>query len=722
MFRSGDKIGPYVLIRQIGTGGFGVVWLAEKRTPITTTEFALKLALDQNPNLEAIKQEAKLWKQAGGHPNVLPIIEADVYDDLVVIVSEYAPDGSLEGWMKSSEEGVPPIEESLEMTFGILAGLQHLHSRRVIHRDLKPANILLQGDTPRLADFGIARVLKSTNLSVTIAGTPFYMAPETFSGVRSEQTDLWSVGVILYQLLSGRLPFRQTELFHLIEAIRTREAESLPESVPICVQEFIVRTLNKNPARRYSSAVDMRQALLSARQSLGMLDRRTVRYPPQFDDQPKRTGASQPARVPPGSFDAPREPVSDSLLTGVGTRHWLPISANKPKSGKEVRTDVPINRVLRWITKQQFAVKLLAAILAAGILTILMVVRFWEEPTEVESFEASALNDKAERAESLYEKRLVELRSSAQGLANEIVNRALVSSSDNGERDSASALARLQDIIARAHDELSLDFLIVADSIGRVIARSSDRPSSGETLIGSRYKNPIAEKMIADGSRGAISGPTASCVIERNEEVVRFGLSAGASLNNSPRSNNDEALILEAGTPIFSTGRFLGMLLIGQILNGRPPASEVDSPSSPSLVAEVRQSLYQKENRDAGALIALGDTIISSSVGTSDSGTEQALQGTKRDLTKMGEILKSGDRRYAVAWRPIKSFDGSSVGAIGIAEVISPRSGVLTISRRAAVLVVGGLILLVFGSIAYLRTRILRARKHSTNAALSAKN
>src|SRR6185295_639367 len=109
------------------------------------------------------KQEADLWEQASGHPNVLPIIEANIYDDHVVIASEFVPDGSLESWMKRHGGKAPSIEAAVDMVVGILAGLEHLHSRHIIHRDLKPANILLQGSMPRLAAFGISRVLRSTS-------------------------------------------------------------------------------------------------------------------------------------------------------------------------------------------------------------------------------------------------------------------------------------------------------------------------------------------------------------------------------------------------------------------------------------------------------------------------------------------------------------------------------------------------------------------------------
>ncbi|MEJ7577577.1 MAG: serine/threonine-protein kinase [Pyrinomonadaceae bacterium] len=190
MFRAGQQIGIYTLINRIGRGGFGEVWLAERRAKFVTTKVAVKLPHDEQIDHEAIKQEAALWEQASGHPNVLPIIDADEYDGQVVIVSEYAPDGSLEQWLR--EKGKMPVEKAIEMTIKILDGLEFLHSRNIIHRDLKPANILLQGNTPRLADFGISRALLTTASSQTsnVSGTFAYMPPEGFDGKRSVQTDV----------------------------------------------------------------------------------------------------------------------------------------------------------------------------------------------------------------------------------------------------------------------------------------------------------------------------------------------------------------------------------------------------------------------------------------------------------------------------------------------------------------------------------------------------
>ena len=262
-----NRIGPYLLIKRLGSGAFGAVWLAEKQTAIATTRVALKLPRDVDVDIAAVRHEATVWVQASGHPNVLPIIDADIYGEQVVIVSEYAPDGSLSKWMERHGNKAESIETATDMVDGILAGLEHLHRRRIIHRDLKPDNILLQGDTPRLADFGIARILK-TSTSTAASGTPAYMAPEAFDGKRSEQTDLWSVGVIFYQLLCGSLPFTPNDMASLLKAILTAEPEPLPLSIPEPIRRVVRDSLIKDPIERYKSATEMRQALRKIRQSI----------------------------------------------------------------------------------------------------------------------------------------------------------------------------------------------------------------------------------------------------------------------------------------------------------------------------------------------------------------------------------------------------------------------------------------------------------------------
>jgi serine/threonine protein kinase len=260
MLRANSEIGPYTLIKQLGKGAFGVVWLAEKRTAIATSQVAIKIALDEEPDIQSVKQEASLWSQIGGHPNVLPMIEANIYDGQVVIVSEYAPDGSLESWLKMNGGKAPTVEQAVNITLGILSGLEHLHSKKVLHRDLKPANILLQGDTPRLADFGLSRILKTTQQSTNASGTPAYMSPEAFDGKKVIQSDIWAAGVIFYQLLTGNSPFPAKDYAGLIGAIFTKDPEAFPENLKQFTP-IITKALQKDPDGRYLSTSLMKSDL-----------------------------------------------------------------------------------------------------------------------------------------------------------------------------------------------------------------------------------------------------------------------------------------------------------------------------------------------------------------------------------------------------------------------------------------------------------------------------
>ncbi|MBD0370391.1 MAG: protein kinase [Pyrinomonadaceae bacterium] len=358
MAKAGDKIGPYTLISKLGRGAFGVVWLAEKRTAITTTKVAIKIPNDEDIDLEAIRQEASLWVHASGHPNVLPIIDADIYDEQIVIVSEYAPDGSLSKWLEKHGGKAPTTEAAVEMALGILSGLDHLHKRNIIHRDLKPDNILLQNETPRLADFGIARILKTTSKSTIATGTPAYMPPEAFDGKRGEETDIWSAGVIFYQLLSGTLPFPQTDMPSLLAAIITREPEPLPRNIPEPLRKIVEQALQKNPEARFPSAAEMSKRIREAAntKSTRGSDEETIRAAPEALPRPVISSAT------------PTEPLSSTVRSPANSKEPATLPIGRPEPLVQSEEPEPKRSGLRKALVVVFAL-LFLGLLVGGIVS-----------------------------------------------------------------------------------------------------------------------------------------------------------------------------------------------------------------------------------------------------------------------------------------------------------------------------------------------------------------
>jgi serine/threonine protein kinase len=240
------------------------VWLAIREGGIANTQLAVKLPHRSRVDVNAIRQEARVWAQIGSHPHVVPIFEADVYDGQIVIASEYCPDGSLADWLKQHGGKAPSLGAAAELLLGILAGLEHLHRQGIVHRDIKPANILLSQGVPRLADFGMSRFLTTQGAPSVMGGTPAFMAPEAFDGVRSIATDLWSVGVLAQLLLTGTLPFPERDWTALFKAIVTRDPLPLPGDIPEAMRAVVRLSLEKDARRRLAAAGQMADMIRAA--------------------------------------------------------------------------------------------------------------------------------------------------------------------------------------------------------------------------------------------------------------------------------------------------------------------------------------------------------------------------------------------------------------------------------------------------------------------------
>src|SRR5262245_5780200 len=263
-------LGRFKLRRRLGQGAFGVVWLAYD--PRLKREVALKL-----PHAGALADEGlrrrflREAEAAAGleHPNIVAVHEAGDEGPVCYLVSAYCPGPNLAQWLKQREQPVP-AREAAGLVAALADGLEQAHRRGVVHRDLKPANVLLAEDgAPKITDFGLAKVLSESatatgqTQSGAILGTPAYMAPEQAAGRQRHigpAADIWALGVILYELLTGRPPFQADpalETLILIQAEDPVAPTRLRPGVPRDLEWVCLKCLRKEPEKRYADAAQL---------------------------------------------------------------------------------------------------------------------------------------------------------------------------------------------------------------------------------------------------------------------------------------------------------------------------------------------------------------------------------------------------------------------------------------------------------------------------------
>lgn len=247
-----QTLGKYRILRWLGGGQFGDVYLAHDT--ILGMDFALKVSRMRASDVQMLKDEARLL--AGlTHPNIVRFYSVDRMEGKFVLVAEYVRGESLRDRL---QEGRVDIAEALGIARQTLSALAYAHEKGVIHRDLKPENILLtENGEVKVADFGLARFLKKGSLAASVAGTPFYMSPEAWSGRFMPSSDLWSVGVILYEMLTGVLPFQGANY----EEIRTKLMNEAPTDpsrlrpeIPKTITDTILSLLAKDAQARPQDA------------------------------------------------------------------------------------------------------------------------------------------------------------------------------------------------------------------------------------------------------------------------------------------------------------------------------------------------------------------------------------------------------------------------------------------------------------------------------------
>lgn len=269
--------GRYRLIKKLGRGGMAEVYLARQES--LDRDVAVKLMHTflqaEEDFLHRFKREAKAMA-ALNHPNIVSVYDFDAYgENTYYLVMEYIGGGALKDTLEElAQKGERlPLERSIEITLQVLDALAYAHARGMIHRDIKPANIMLdESGKAIITDFGIVKLVggqSSVGYTATatgaLIGTPSYMSPEQALGKPGdERVDIYSVGVMLFQMVTGQLPFTaDTPLAVVMKHVNDPAPlpmEYLP-TIPTGLQSIILKALAKNPEDRYSSAKEMAKAL-----------------------------------------------------------------------------------------------------------------------------------------------------------------------------------------------------------------------------------------------------------------------------------------------------------------------------------------------------------------------------------------------------------------------------------------------------------------------------
>jgi serine/threonine-protein kinase len=319
----------YRLDQKIGQGGFAAVYLGtdlllERRVAIKV----LNPALTEDASfLERFFKEAKAI--AGfDHPNILTVFDYGQTDGTAFLVMPYVEGGTLHERLRREKKLT--LAQTGKYLQQVAAALDYAHRRSVVHRDIKPQNMLLRAEDDRLllADFGIAKVLSSASAqSYTGAmGTLSYMSPEQLGGNVGRSTDIYALGCVLFQMLTGQLPYtgptEQVVMGHLIAPVPSIIERSQGQ-VPPAVQEVIERALAKKPEERYSSAGDLAKAFQAVVAGISTAGSATVPIPMAGDTQPTQVLNTPPRPSQPVLPTVPQNKPPDAQVYG-NTRPAMP--------------------------------------------------------------------------------------------------------------------------------------------------------------------------------------------------------------------------------------------------------------------------------------------------------------------------------------------------------------------------------------------------------------
>ena len=264
MFFRGQTVGKYRILSPLGSGGFGSVYLAEDTW--IDKKVAIKVPHRQNLDFGELLREPRLLASLS-HPNIVTVLTAEKQDDVFFIVMEYVPGDTLEAVIE--RDGSLDLGRALDFTCQICNAMDHAHKQGIIHRDLRPGNVLVtdQGMV-KVADFGTSRFLEIAAHGTTVIGSPPYMAPEQFQGKAVFASDIYSLGVTMYQMFTGVLPY-DTPMPSDLEKLMKGELASPPNlknrKLPKAISDIVMKAIAADIPARYQRASDLLEAVLNAR-------------------------------------------------------------------------------------------------------------------------------------------------------------------------------------------------------------------------------------------------------------------------------------------------------------------------------------------------------------------------------------------------------------------------------------------------------------------------
>ncbi|MCX5791444.1 MAG: serine/threonine-protein kinase [Elusimicrobia bacterium] len=336
-------LGRYEIQKELGKGAMGIVYLG-KDPKINRTVAIKTMRFEEGMEEKALKDQKERFfreAQAAGnlsHPNIVKIYDAGEEQDIAYLAMELLKGDDLKKW--AAKDNLLPVDKVLEYMAKAADALDYAHKNGVVHRDIKPANIMLLEDgSLRVADFGIARITESSKTATgTVMGTPYYMSPEQIAGKKVDgRADLFSLGVTLYELLTGERPWKGGEaigtLFFQISQDPWPDPVLYRPDLPKNILNVIDKALKKIPDERYQSGAEMAEDLRAVLESRPLKTAQAVpAAQPNPETQPKPAAAPAAAAQPtPAPAPAAAQPDPSLAAAAQPASKPDPKAATQPK-------------------------------------------------------------------------------------------------------------------------------------------------------------------------------------------------------------------------------------------------------------------------------------------------------------------------------------------------------------------------------------------------------